>query len=387
MIESGVSLGGMSAAPHDRPPFKPPFCPWPECAFHDSVDIATWRCHRRGARRVQRSARPNLRFRCLSCGRSFCQSAFDGTYWSKRPEVVARVYRPLCEGQALRQIARTLRYSLTTVRRAQRWLARQALLRHLEVLRRLAGNVREPAALDGARAITGSTFEMVEINTLVLVHSGLVLDLTPFGIRRTGRMSASQRRERRRREARLGRPHPRARSRAAHRSLEQLAALVPPNQVLEIRTDEDPAYRPALRAVRRRVHHVTVSSRARRDESNPLWQLNHKHRLLRHMLACLKRQTIAQCKTLAGLSDRLLVARLWLNATKGVSERSAPRSRLTPLMKLGLAERPLTGRDLLAVRRFPRRERLPEEWRVVYEGRVTGRPHELVRPYVHNAAA
>ena len=56
-------------------------------------------------------------------------------------------------------------------------------------------------------------------------------------------------------------------------------------------------------------------------------------------------------------------------------------------MKLGLADRPLTGRDLLAVRRFPRREQLPEEWNVVYEGRVKGRPHELVRPYVHKIAA
>lgn len=105
------------------------------------------------------------------------------------------------------------------------------------------------------------------------------------------------------------------------------------------------------------------------------------------MLACLKRETIAQCKTLAGLSDRLLVAQLWLNATKGVSERSAPRSRLTPLMTLGLADRPLTGRDLLAGRLFPRRERLPAEWRAAYEGRVKGRPHERVRPYVHKIAA
>jgi hypothetical protein len=228
---------------------------------------------------------------------------------------------------------------------------------------------------------------MVEINTLVLVDSGLVLDLTPFGIRRSGRLSESQRNERRRREARLGRPQPRARATAARQALQRLAALIPPDHVLEIRTDEDPAYRPALRALHRPTRHVTVSSRARRDEANPLWQLNHKHRLLRHMLACLKRETIAQCQTLAGLADRLLVAQLWLNATKGVSKRSAPRSRLTPLMHLGLAERPLTGRDLLAVRRFPRREQLPAEWRIVYEARVTGRPRELVRPYVHKIAA
>lgn len=377
----------MSVAAPDRQRFTPPFCPWPECVFHAAVDLAAWRYHRRGARRVQRSVQPNPRFSCLSCGRSFCQSAFDGTYWTKRPEAAARVYRPLAEGQALRQIGRTLHYSPTTVRRAQRWLARQALLRHRALLRRLAGRIREPAALDGARAITGSGYEMVEINTLVLVHSGLVLDLTPFGIRRTGRMSETQRRERRRREARLGTPHPRARTIAARQALERLAALVPPEQLLEIRTDEDPAYRPALRSLHRPVRHVTVSSRARRDQSNPLWQLNHKHRLLRHMLACLKRETIAQCKTLAGLFDRLLVAQLWLNATKGVSERSAPRSRRTPLMTLGLAQRPLTGRDLLAQRWFPRRERLPEEWRPVYEGRVRGRPRELVRPYVHIIAA
>jgi hypothetical protein len=114
--------------------------------------------------------------------------------------------------------------------------------------------------------------------------------------------------------------------------------------------------------------------------------INHKHKLQRHCLASHRRQTIAAHKTLAGLQDRQLVSRCWLNHTKGVSERTAEGRRTTPAMKLGVAARPRSGRSLFSRRRFPQRDGLPETWRALYEGRVKARPRERVSPTLHRFA-
>jgi hypothetical protein len=61
VTETGAILERMRVAALERPRFSPPFCPWPECVFHTASDLSAWRFHRRGARRVQRSAHPNPR--------------------------------------------------------------------------------------------------------------------------------------------------------------------------------------------------------------------------------------------------------------------------------------------------------------------------------------
>ena len=169
---------------------------------------------------------------------------------------------------------------------------------------------------------------------------------------------------------------------------ERLAALVPADHTLEVRTDEETDFVPAIRklAATRPVRHVTVSSRARRDTGNPLWMVNHKHRLQRHCLASHRRRTVAAHKTLAGMQDRQLLHRCWLNHTKGVSERRAAGRRTTPAMKLGIAHRARSGRSLFSRRRFPKREGLSEELRAVYEGQVKARPRERVSQFRHRIA-
>ena len=163
---------------------------------------------------------------------------------------------------------------------------------------------------------------------------------------------------------------------------------MPPEQTLEIRTDEERDYRPGIRALAaiRPVRHVTVSSTVRRDSRNPLWMANHKHRLQRHCLASHRRETIAAHKTLAGLQDRQFVHRCWMNNTKGVSERTAAGRRTTPAMQLGIAQQPCTGRCLFRRRRFPRREGLPSALRALYEGAVKARPRERVSRIRHIVA-
>ena len=368
--------------------FRPPFCPHPDCPWHTATDPTGWRVQRRGARPVRRSPRPVQRFRCQTCGTWFCDAAFTTDYWRKIAGLLPRVYPLLADGPALRQAGRILRLAVTTIRRVERRLAQQALLQHLADERALRGRLTEPLVLDGQRSFTGSRYEPAETYGVVTADSGFCLELRAFGLRRSGSMSARQKQIRAEREARFGRPDPRARRTIHAAALARLAALVPAQHPLELRSDEETDFGPAIRALAttRPVRHVTVSSTARRDTRNPLWMINHKHRLQRHCLASHRRQTIAAHKTLAGLQDRQLLHRCWLNHTKGVSERTAAGRRTTPAMTLGLADRPRTGQGLFRRRRFPRRHGLPEDLRALYDGRVQGRPRERVRPMVHRIA-
>jgi len=368
--------------------FRPPFCPHPHCPWHTAVDLSAWRFHRRGRRCVQRSPKPVQRFRCLTCGTWFCDAAFSTDYWRKVPGLLPRLYHLLADGPALRQIGRMLRLAPTTVRRTERRLAQQALLLHLAQERRLANRLREPLVIDGQRSFTGSQWETAETHGVFTARAGFCLELRSFGLRRSGAMTPRQKVIRTERDARLGRPDPRARRRINAEVLQRLARLVPPEQTLEIRTDEERDYLPGIRALAalRPVRHVTVSSRVRRDSRNPLWMANHKHRLQRHCLASHRRETLAAHKTLAGLQDRQLVHRCWMNNTKGVSERTALGRKTTPAMQLGIAQHPLSGRRLFRRRRFPLREGLPASLRALYEGRVKARPHERVGPVRHRVA-
>jgi hypothetical protein len=368
--------------------FQPPFCPHPDCPWHTATDRTGWRVQRRGARPVQRSSRPVQRFRCSTCGHWFCDAAFSTDYWRKIAGLLPRVYPLIADGPALRQAGRMLRLSVTTIRRVERRLAQQALLQHLADERALAGRLTEPLVIDGQRSFTGSRYEPAETYGVFTAEAGFCLELRSFGLRRSGRMSTRQRAIRAERDERLGRPDPRARRRIHAAALKRLAALVPEGHPLELRSDEETDFAPAIRALAatRPVRHVTVSSRARRDSRNPLWMVNHKHKLQRHCLASHRRQTIAAHKTLAGLQDRQLVSRCWLNHTKGVSERTAAGRRTTPAMKLSLSARPRSGRSLFSRRRFPQRDGLPEAWRALYEGRVKARPRERVSPTLHRFA-
>lgn len=359
--------------------WRPAFCPNPACSWHHATNPSGWKVQRRGTRALQRTPRhPNTRFHCLECGRWFSRSTFTSDYWQKRRGLAARAYRVINHSHSLRQASHELGVSPTTGQRLQRRMAMQAVLWHLRHEQQLAGQLDEPLGLDGQRNLVQSVHQMAEINTLYTSESGFCLELGAFGVRQGVGQNPQRLSRRAASEARWGLPDPQARSRMVRQLLARIERLMRPGVTLELRTDQEPDYREPIRelAQRRAVRHVTVSSRARRDERNPLWMVNHKHRVQRHCLANLRRETIAQSKRLHGLQDRLVLHRLWQNVTKGISERTATKRRTTPAMRLCLERRVLTGRDLFKERLFPQRCGLPPEWQDLYFGRVTGWPNE-----------
>ncbi|RMF76355.1 MAG: hypothetical protein D6738_01625 [Acidobacteria bacterium] len=359
-------------------PFVPPHCPRRDCPAHRLGPGEPFRFQRRGSRVNRRRGDRVEVFFCLHGAHWFSSAAFDTEYWLQRRGLLGQVFRLLCEGQSQRQAARSLGVSPGVVARCERRLARQALLLLLTQRRALEGRLTEDVVLDGLRTFAGSQDEPLDLNTAITVRSRFVLDVVPAPLRRSGAMRPSQRARRAARERRLGRPDPQARRRATRATLCLLLRLLAPGREIALRTDEEPDYARALAdlGAPAGLRHETTSSRARRDTANPLWAVNHLHGLMRHALKSHARETLGFHKRLAGLLDRALVFTAWHNNTKGLSERRRDLAQTTPAMVLGLADRPLSGEELFARRRFPAREGLPEALRPVYEGRVVARPRE-----------
>ena len=360
--------------------FVPPHCPHRECAAHVRGPGEAFRFHRRGFQRIERDPGWVRIFQCRHCGRYFRDSCFGPEYWARRSGLWAPVFQGLVNGQAKRQIARALGISRSCVDRIERGLARQCLLYTLKQLRSLSGSIAEPTVLDGFRCFAGSQYEPLDLNTLATCESGFLLHVEAAPLRRSGRMTPRQKAQRSERDRRLGRPERGVRRRITRKALRLLERLRDPRVPAEWRTDEEPDYRRALADLggRVEVRHVTISSRARRDEGNPLWRINLLHLLMRHSLKSHTRETIAHHKCLRALMDRVLILQCWLNNVKGISERSAGKSRTTPAMLLGLADAPLDPEQLFARRLFPRREQLPESMVELYEGRIKARPREQI---------
>jgi hypothetical protein len=369
-----------------RPPkhirdFFPPHCPFPDCEAH-TIPAGTSRFfQRRGYRRIDRKPGWARRFYCKRCRRFFSSSTFTGDYWKRVTDVDEAIFLGLANGQALRQIARSRHLSLGLVRRRERWLARQCLLWHQLMLADLEGRLDEPVVLDGFRTFAMSQYEPLDLNTPITARSGFLLDLRAAPARRSGRMSDAQKATRDKRDRKLGQPKRGVRVKATGESLRLIDRLARPGKTIELRTDEEPDYARALRKEKlgKRFAHVTVSSKQLRSKKNPLWRVNQLHAMLRHSLKSHGRETLAFHKRLRGLVDRALVARVWLNLVKGISERRKGDAEVTPAMRLGLAPEPVQPRRLFRTRLFPFRVGLGKDLREFYEGTVKARPRERLR--------
>lgn len=335
----------------------PPFCPNHACAYHRSPD--GWRFVRAGFHARLAAPRRVQRYRCCACGRHFSDQTFRTTYWLKRPGLLLSTFHGLVAGSGLRQLARTLGASPSTVATHAARLGRHCLLFH--ELHRLRGPATEPLVLDSFQSFEFSQYHPTLFHLLIGQRSHFLLGFTDSELRRSGRMTSRQKRRRRELEAALGRPDPRS----TEREVTALLALaLPEPQALDLHTDEHSDYPRALaRLTHLRVTHLTISSRALRTTRNPLFAVNLADLLIRHSSANHKRETIAFSKRRQAAAERLWVWLVWRNWLKWFSER---RKEDTPAMRAGLAAVRLTVKDLLAKRLFVTRTALPRRWSVYY---------------------
>ncbi len=350
-------MGSSSTA---RPP---PFCPRPTCESRKNP--GHWRYKKKGFFfRSQKPCRVQ-RYVCHHCGRNFSSQTFETSYWLRRPDLLAPVFQRLLACSALRQIARELEVSHSTIQRLGERLGRHCLLFHETLRPRKAP--REPLVLDGFRTFEHSQYWPMDLNLLVGV-SHFVYGFNDAELRRSGTMRPSQKAKRQILETLHGRPDPQATRRQVE---ELLRRIVPPRAKALIRSDEHPAYPQAMRRLTDRTfQHETISSRVSRTTRNPLFPVNLADLLLRHCNANHKRETIAFSKRRQGLLYRAAIWVVWRNYIKSRSEN---RRDEPPAAALDLIARRLKVADVLRKRLFPDRVPLSAWLSRCYFGRIPTR--------------
>jgi hypothetical protein len=272
-----------------------------------------------------------------------------------------------------RQIARALGCSPSTVAHHIARLGRHCLLLQTHELSKLSH--RCEIAIDGFETFEWSQYFPFHHNVAVDVDSGYFLYHTESRLRRKGRMSAHQKVRRAQLEAALGTP---AAGAVESGVRELLEALGP--RVMRVRSDDHRAYPRAIRGIGGDLTHQTISSRARRDARNPLWEVNLLDLMIRHSTAAHKRETIAWAKRRQASIEKLAVFQVWRNY---ITRRREKGPRDTCAMHLGLATRPWRVRDLLRRRLFFEKAPLSRRWAQYYRRRVetaalaVNRTHEL----------
>jgi hypothetical protein len=370
--------------------FRPPHCPNRNCSFYEPRP--DWKYSHWGFYKPPSCPRPIPRYQCLACDRTFTARTFAVTYWLHHWDLFALIASLSVAGSGVRQMGRTLRVSHATVSRHLTRAARCCLLRHQQMLQNKP--LVEPVAIDGFETFEHSQFFPYHANLAVGKESWFVYHFTDSPLRRKGTMTPEQKQRRQELEVEHGRPDPKAIERGVLELLQRIVRLVPKapelppsgteesageatsvggdRAVLELHSDDHPAYLRALRQLRQTegcpqvVHQITPSTDPR-TRSNRLFSVNLADLLLRHCEADHRRETIAFDKRRQGGLERAAIFAVWRNAIKWRREN---RPGETAAMRAGILDRPLSWREVFRNRMFPRERELPGVWWDYYWRRV-----------------
>ncbi len=337
--------------------WAPPHCPNLNCHYFNAL-ATEWPYKRKGFYSRQCSPYRIQRFTCLACHRHFSTQTFSASYWQKRPDLGARIVMMVVGCMGNRQISRALGCSPETVAHQVARLGRHCLLVQARELKRI--RALDEIAIDGFETFEWSQYFPFHHNVAVDVDSGYFLYHTDSPLRRKGRMRPRQKVRRAQLEQMLGRVS----SRAIEDGVRDLLAPIPSKV---IRSDDHRAYPRAMAALGLDAKHVITSSTQRRDQRNPLWEVNLLDLMIRHSTAGHKRETIAWAKRRQASFDKLVIFQVWRNYMKRRWEKS---ERKTPAMILGLADRPWRLRDLLKERLFWGKAELSPRWEQYYRREV-----------------
>jgi hypothetical protein len=263
---------------------------------------------------------------------------------------------------ANRQIARALGCAHSTVAHHISHLGRHCLLFQARELDRITG--LGEIVIDGFESFEYSQYHPFHHNVALEVETGYLLFHTDSPLRRKGRMTAHQKRRRAELESTLGRPDPRAVEKGVR---ELLSPLAMKGDTLTIRSDDHRAYPRAMRGLRCQIRHTVTSSKERRDNHNPLWEVNLADLMIRHSTAAHKRETIAWAKRRQASAEKLAIFQVWRNYVKRRWEKGPP---VSSAMEKGLTERLIRVKDILKKRYFRGHEVLPSVWSRYYDRTV-----------------
>ncbi len=106
----------MDFTKHIPKTWTPPFCPNPNCIYHNHSQ-GPWPYQKNGYFKRHTPPHRIRRFTCKSCGRSFSTQTFSTTYLQKMPYLDRLIFMKAVGCLANRQIARDLQVAPSTIDR------------------------------------------------------------------------------------------------------------------------------------------------------------------------------------------------------------------------------------------------------------------------------
>ena len=336
--------------------FQPRFCPRPDCPSHARGEVGGRRepaprvpflYRRRGHFRRGCDRRIVPRFLCLTCQRGFSEQSFRVDYRLRRPELLPLLFLDRVSKVTHRQSARNHGCSRTTEERHFRRLAQHCERFHVERIADIQslGGLGEDFSLDELH-----TFEHARIRkplTVPLVTERISHFIVAAEVGTLAALHSKGKSGRRK-----GDPPRRSQSKQkVMATLKVLFDFAPKDRVISLWTDKKSTYPSLVKEVfGERCTHLTISSRAPRDGTNPLWTSNHLNASARDGISRLVRRSWAMAKKLRWLHGHLAI---WVCYRNFIRARINAKPLETPAMKLGLEKHPWCVRELLEWRVFP----------------------------------
>ncbi len=286
----------------------------------------------------------------MRCKIQFSTNTFGLDFRKKSGGLSENILHYSLNGMSNNSVARLLKVAEGTVRDRLKSMARQSVLFEKE---NFPKKIREDVAYDGFETFTGSQFSPCYVNTAVGSDSMFIYHNTFSPLNRKGRMTNEQK--------------------IKNQELIKKHGLYPQSSVYEesiyvmknlsdlaagrtLFTDEHKSYQRAYRSFKCLMNLETISSKARRDSSNPLFPINRLHNLYRHFFSSQHRETISFQKHEAALIEKLQLMKVYrnfMNPKFVKKNKYDPHAHeWSPAMYVGVAKKVLNFDEVFGVRKL-----------------------------------
>jgi transposase-like protein len=350
----------------DQFKLTPPFCPNSLCRFHLGTIEKFY--VKNGWAKTDKPPFRNQRYRCKECLTQFSHNTFLLEFRCRLTNLSKDILHYSMNGMSNNAIARLLHISEGTVRDRLRIMASQSLIFEKE---NYPKEIKENVAYDGFETFTHSQFSPCYVNTAVGSNSMFIYHNTFSPLNRKGRMTDEQKIKN---QSLLQKHGPYPRDSVYQESLYILQSISKRSNRIILFSDEHKAYARAMKSFPTTLTHKTISSKAKRTPSNPLFPINHLHLLYRHCFSGQQRETISFQKNEAALMDKIQLMKIYRNfmSTKFVKKNQFDEkaNKWSPAMYVGVSDRVLNFEDIYNFRRLRTQIYLDEReecfWKRIY---------------------
>ena len=292
----------------------PPFCPNPDCEKHRLRHRETHWYIKSGFYRTQISGTIK-RFKCRLCGR-FSEQTFSIDYWTRRKLPYDYILKQLKSAAGIRDIARDLKVSTTTIQNRISRLSRQAIAVHTE----LKGSIKlnEDLVADGFESFTVSQYFPNNIHLLAGKDSQYLYSFDYAHMARKGRMTDEQKKKNlEKKKTILGKISITKSFTNICSQIDRLLENATKKQAV-LYTDEKPQYASVLSLCKfsAPLIHKTINSKAPRTLTNDLFAVNYLDREIRKDNANHVRETVQFSRNVNNTMERMAIYGFYHNYLK-----------------------------------------------------------------------